>query len=90
MIWWLNGLSSLIRRLLMGTLLSVLLLLFLLPELDLFSVDFFSEWAVVTAVVFIGGIFSFKRNFIVTWFVMAATILVMMTKITNQKTSYVP
>ena len=52
MIWWLNGLSSLIRRLLMGMLLSVLLLLFLLPELDLFSVDFFSEWAGVTAVVF--------------------------------------
>jgi hypothetical protein len=63
----------------MGTLLSILLLLFLLPEVDLFSSDFLGTWAIITAVVFIGGIFSFKRNFIVMWLVMAATILVMMT-----------
>ena len=69
--WWISGVGLIMKRLVMGTLITVFLILF-------FG-EFFTLWATVSTIVFVGGIFSFRRNWLIAWLVMAGTILILVT-----------
>ncbi len=72
---------SLIRRTVMGTMISFTLLMLLAPQLleNLLSTEMLTFWGTITLIVFLGGVFTYGQHFAIGWAFMTVAILTLST-----------